>query len=175
MPSGLENALGSFKRAMDVNLYTVHSQLALVHLDYIVIFSNSLEAHINYLRDVLTLLCVTDRTTNLKKCKLSSNTINYIDHVTHPGQLAVSQHHWRDPKIGDPNKYHRTTIVPGLLQNLLTFHTQLCYHCLTTEQEIAARPTSSLRETRQGLATRPTNHATETNHATNIASSEINR
>lgn len=77
---------------MDIILSTVHWQLTLVSLDDIMIFSNSLEAHIEHKRLIPTLLRDGGVTIKQKKCEFFSNKINYGGHGIYPGQLVVSQH-----------------------------------------------------------------------------------
>lgn len=88
----IENAPGTFPRAMDVILFTVHWKLEFVYQNEIVKFSKSLEAKINYLRPVLKrLLQHLHHFIELKKYELFSDAINYPGLVICTGQLAVSQ------------------------------------------------------------------------------------
>lgn len=73
MTVGLRNALGKFQRTMDMIPSSVEWQFALVHLDDIVIFSNTLEQHIDHVRKVLLLLYNAKATLELKKCKFFAN------------------------------------------------------------------------------------------------------
>lgn len=48
MPFGLQNALSTFQRTIDVILFTVRRQFALVYLDDIMVFSKAPEEHITH-------------------------------------------------------------------------------------------------------------------------------
>lgn len=85
----LKKAPNIFLHSMDSILFPVHWLFVLAYLEDIVIFSESLKARIIPIRQVLTLLCDAGVTVKLKKCKVSSNTINYLSNVIYFGQLAV--------------------------------------------------------------------------------------
>ena len=56
MPFGLKNAPGTFQRAADIILASVKWQFALVYLDDIIVYSKSIEEHLDHLASVLKLL-----------------------------------------------------------------------------------------------------------------------
>lgn len=56
MPFGLKNAPGTSQRVVDVILATVKWQFALVYLDDVIVFSSSLEDHVEHVATVLRLL-----------------------------------------------------------------------------------------------------------------------
>lgn len=68
VPFKLKNAPGTFLRTIDVILFTVTWQFALVYLDHIVVYLGTPEKHIFHLQNVLILL--------LTKKKLHSNLTN---------------------------------------------------------------------------------------------------
>ena len=86
MPFGLTNAPATFQRLMDIVLRKAIGKYAVVYLDDIVVYSNSLEEH----RDHLTAIFDTFREAKLKmnpsKCQFFSNEIIFLGHkVTQNG------------------------------------------------------------------------------------------
>lgn len=61
----LRSALETFQRTMDVIRSSVKGQFALVYLDDIMIFSNTLEQHFKHVREVLQLLNMVGATLRL--------------------------------------------------------------------------------------------------------------
>ena len=90
MPFGLANAPGTFQRAADVILASVWWQFAIVYLDDIVIYSDSVEQHFEHLTTVLSLLNKAGLTLRIEKCKFLHTTIDYLGHVIRPGKLHVA-------------------------------------------------------------------------------------
>ena len=87
MPFGLKNAPGIFQRAIDIILATVCWQFAIVYLDDIIIFSKSLDEHLNHIRIVLSLLREAGMTIKLRKCYFLQQRVEYLGHIVAPGQL----------------------------------------------------------------------------------------
>lgn len=89
---GLRNTLRTFQGTIDLILFTVKLQSALLYLNDIVAFLKTPEEHICYMPHVLTLLNSAGATLKLKKCKIFGDTIDYLRYVIRPQRLEVASH-----------------------------------------------------------------------------------
>lgn len=89
---GLQNAPGKFQLTMSVILWSVKSQLALMYLEDIAIFSKTPKKHIYLGRKALLLLYKAVVTLKLKKCNFFTDTNDYIGQVTHTGRFQLTLH-----------------------------------------------------------------------------------
>ena len=71
MPFGLMNAPGTIQRAADIILASVKWQHALVYLDDVIVYSDTLEEHFDHLESVLRLLRDAGLTLKPPKCHSS--------------------------------------------------------------------------------------------------------
>ncbi len=90
MPFGLRNAPSTFQRAIDIVLASVKWRYAIVYLDDIIVFSNTVEENLEHLTTVLTLLRNNGITLKLKKCASLQRRVDYLRHVVSPGELHVA-------------------------------------------------------------------------------------
>ena len=86
---GLTNAPATFQRGLDVILSRFKWKPCLVYLDDIVIFSKSVDEHIDHVDEILTALGEAGGTLKIKKCKVFSKTVEYLGHVIKPGKLEI--------------------------------------------------------------------------------------
>jgi hypothetical protein len=56
LPFGLRNAQATFQRAIDITLSGVKWKTCSVYLDNVIVFSSSLQAHLEHVNEALTLL-----------------------------------------------------------------------------------------------------------------------
>ena len=81
MPFGLCNAPATFQRAMDFIMAGLNYKICLVYLDDIIIFSKTVEEHLERLTQFLERL----RKANLKlkpsKCQLFRKSVNFLGHI----------------------------------------------------------------------------------------------
>jgi Reverse transcriptase (RNA-dependent DNA polymerase) len=89
MPFGLRNAPSTFQRAIDFILSGVRWQKCLCYLDDIIVFSSSMESHVEDLDKVLSLLRDAGVSLRLDKCHFFRRRVNYLGHVIEPGKLSV--------------------------------------------------------------------------------------
>lgn len=75
---------------MDVILSTIRWQYALVYLDDVIVYSRSIEAHLDHVYSVLQLLKDAGVTLQLKKCQFFTDNVDYLGHVIRPGKLQVA-------------------------------------------------------------------------------------
>jgi Reverse transcriptase (RNA-dependent DNA polymerase) len=88
-PFGVGNAPSTFQRAMNVILSRVRWQKCLCYLDDIIVFSSSMESHVEDLNKVLSLLRDAGVSLRLNKCHFFRRRVNYLGHVIEPGKLSV--------------------------------------------------------------------------------------
>lgn len=81
MPFGLKNAPATFQRVMDNILRGINNEECLVYLDDIVIFSTSLQEHIERLRKVFMRLRNANFKVQLDKSEFLRKEVNYLGHV----------------------------------------------------------------------------------------------
>lgn len=77
---------------MNVILSPVKLQFALGYLNDIIMLSRTAEEHIKQICTVLSLLQRAGVKLELKKCKLSTEKIDYMRHVIRPGRLELAGH-----------------------------------------------------------------------------------
>lgn len=81
MPFGLKNAPSTFQRVMDNVLRGIQNEECLVYLDDIVIFSTSLQEHLERLRKVFERLRKANFKVQLDKSEFLRKEVNYLGHV----------------------------------------------------------------------------------------------
>ena len=90
MSFGLRNAPSTFQRTIDIILATAKWQYAIVYLDDIIIFSNSVEEHLVHVSKVLDMLQRAGMTLKLKKCFFLEERVDYLGHIVSPCLLYTS-------------------------------------------------------------------------------------
>ena len=89
MPFGLCNAGATFQRLMDVVMSGLHLEVCLVYLDDIILFSSSVDEHLERMVRVLNRL----RTSGLKlkpeKCCLFQKSVSFLGHVVSENGIAT--------------------------------------------------------------------------------------
>lgn len=81
MPFGLKNGPGVFQRIMHEMLAGIHYIFALCYLDDIIVFSRSLEEHLDHLDQVLQRLAKANLQVKLSKCAFLQKRIKYLGHI----------------------------------------------------------------------------------------------
>jgi len=91
MPFGLTNAPATFQRAMDEILEEFIDDFVVVYIDDIMIFSKSLEDHMEHLDKVLRRLQEHNLIIKLKKCKFLERDIEFLGHIVGNGGLRPDE------------------------------------------------------------------------------------
>ena len=91
MPFGLKNAPAVFQRLMEVVLRGCYHCSA-PYIDDIIVFSESVEEHVQHLRCVLAALRRFGLTIKEGKCQWGRSKVEYLGHMIGGGQLAVPSH-----------------------------------------------------------------------------------
>lgn len=86
MAFGLTGAPNTFQGAMNTTLHPLLRKCALVFFDDILVYSRSLDEHIQYLHQVFTLLARDQWKVKFSKCHFAQQSISYLGHVvSHQG------------------------------------------------------------------------------------------
>lgn len=104
MPFGLTNAPATFQGLMNTIFSAVIRKFVLVFVDDILIYSKSLEEHVDHLRTVFQLLQQHGLFVKASKCSFAQQHLDYLGHVigihgvsTDPKKVMAVQH-WPIPK-----------------------------------------------------------------------------
>ena len=81
MPFGLASAPATFERLMERVLSGLNWKVCLVYLDDIIVFSQSFEAHLQRIEEVLSRLQEAGLKISPSKCKLFQHEVDYLGHV----------------------------------------------------------------------------------------------
>ena len=87
MPFGLRNAPATFQRAVDIILSSVKWQFCIVYIDDVIIFSKSVDKHLDHIDQVLTLLGDSGMSILLNKSFFMHREIEYLGRIIAPGEL----------------------------------------------------------------------------------------
>lgn len=91
MPFGLKNAPSTFQRVMDNVLKDLQNKICLVYMDDIIIFSTSLQEHINNLKLVLEKLQNAGLRIQLDKSEFLCKSVEFLGHVITPEGIRPNQ------------------------------------------------------------------------------------
>ena len=106
MPFGLVNAPGTFQRVMEMCLGDLNLSELLIYLDDILVFSSTVEEHIDRLDIVFARLADFGLKIKGGKCKLFCRQVSYLGHIVGPEGVAVDNDNikriedWPVPKTG---------------------------------------------------------------------------
>lgn len=89
MPFGLCNAGATFQRLMDVVMSGLHLDVCLVYLDDIILFSKTVEEHLERLVRVLGRLRSAGLKLKPEKCSLMRKSVSFLGHVVSEAGIAT--------------------------------------------------------------------------------------
>ena len=89
MPFGLRNASACFQRVMDCTLEGL--EFTACFIDDVIVYSESCEAHLRHLREVLERINAVGLTCHPRKCQFGLRTIPYLGLQVGSGELTVQQ------------------------------------------------------------------------------------
>ena len=89
MPFGLCNAGATFQRLMDIVMSGLHLDVCLVYLDDIILFSRTVEEHLERLVTVLNRLKSAGLKLKPEKCSLFRRSVSFLGHVISEAGIAT--------------------------------------------------------------------------------------
>ena len=112
MPFGLCNAGATFQRLMDVVMSGLHLDICLVYLDDIILFSRTVEEHLERLVRILARLHSAGLKLKPEKCSLMQRSVSFLGHVVSGAGIAT------DP---DKTKAVSEWPVPATVKDVRSF------------------------------------------------------
>jgi hypothetical protein len=91
MPFGLTNAPSTFMRLMNEILRSFIGKFVVVYFEDILIYSKSLDEHIEYLRAIFGALCEARLFANLDKCTFCTDRVAFLGYVMTPHGIEVDE------------------------------------------------------------------------------------
>nr|XP_048324599.1 uncharacterized protein LOC125420961 [Ziziphus jujuba var. spinosa] len=91
MPFGLTNAPTTFCTLMNKLFHPYLDRFVVVYLDDIVIYSNTMEEHLQHLRQVFQVLQDNELYIKLEKCSFAQKEVMYLGHKIKDGKLMMDE------------------------------------------------------------------------------------
>ena len=91
MPFGLTNAPATFCTLMNEILHPYLDQFVVVYLDDIVVYSSTLQEHVEHLKKVFKVLRENQLYVKREKCEFAQPKIHFLGHVISQGELRMDE------------------------------------------------------------------------------------
>lgn len=91
MPFSLTNALATFCTLMNKLFHPYLDKFVVVYLDDIVVYSDTLEEHVNHLRKVFQVLRENELYVKREKCDFAKEEVIFLGHKVGRGQLKMDE------------------------------------------------------------------------------------
>ncbi|TYK07217.1 polyprotein [Cucumis melo var. makuwa] len=91
MPFSLTNALATFCTLMNQVFHEYLDKFVVVYLDDIVVYSSTMEEHMNHLQRVFQKLKENQLYVKREKCSFAQERINFLDHVIACGRIGMEE------------------------------------------------------------------------------------
>ena len=89
LPFGLNSAPATYQRLMEQSLGDLNMKICAMYLDDLIIFSNTMEDHLEQLDKVLQRLKDCNMKLNPKKCKFLQTKVKYVGHIVSENGLEA--------------------------------------------------------------------------------------
>jgi hypothetical protein len=141
MPVGLTNAPSTFMRLMNEVLHSFIGKFVIVYFDDILIYSKSLDEHIEHLHAIFGALREARLFANLEKCTFCTDRVAFLGYVVTPQAIEVDE-----VKIEAINSWP----IPATLAQLQSFLVLVgFYRCFMRDFSTIAAPLNDL--TKKGV------------------------
>ena len=94
LPFGLKNAGSIFQRLMNITLAGLIGTAALIYIDDIIIFSETVEDHLDKLKKILDKLRLANLKVKLSKCSFLKNKIKFLGHEVSSEGIKIHNDHF---------------------------------------------------------------------------------
>ena len=91
MPFGLTNAPATFQAYINEILRTYLDEFCVTFIDDILIYSKTMDEHVEHVRKVLTKLLENDLCVKLEKCQFHVQEIEFLGYILSPTGVAISK------------------------------------------------------------------------------------
>jgi hypothetical protein len=126
MSFGLTNAPSNFMRLMNEVLCAFIRKFVVICFDDILIYSKSIDEHIDHLRAIFNALCDIHLFGNLEKCTFCTDRVSFLGYVVTPQGIEVNH--------ANVEAIYGWPIPKNLSQvRLSPFYEGFQYHCCTAE------------------------------------------
>ena len=88
LPFGLTNSPATFQRYLQTVLNDLLWHCCLVYIDDVIVFSPSMEQHVEHVRQVLDRLAKHQLRLNAEKCEFATTVVTYLGHVVTPEGIS---------------------------------------------------------------------------------------
>jgi hypothetical protein len=136
MPFSLTNAPSTFMRLMNEVLYPFIVKFVVVYFNDILIYSKSLDEHIEHLRAIFCALREARLFANLEKCTFCTNRVAFLGYVVTPQGIEVHK---------AKNEAIKSWLIPTTLTQLWSFHgLGAFFRCFVRDCSTIATPLNDL-------------------------------
>ncbi|GBG59911.1 hypothetical protein CBR_g66716 [Chara braunii] len=145
MPFGLTNAPATFQAAMTTEFRHMLDRFVLIYLDDILVYSRSLDEHVEHLRTVLERLQQAKYKANRDKCEFTRQELEYLGHYVTPQGCPLANkieaiRVWPEPT--NTTDVHSFMGIGGLLS---TLHHRVLKDCRTYDEITIAKGAIRIR------------------------------